>query len=128
MRAMSALSRDAGMSTRVCLAVTALRIRVSISAMGSVISQLSASSLDRLPAALGHARDVALERELPEAEAAQRKLPHVGARTAAQVAAVAQPDLEFRRLVFLGDLCSRGHVSPLNQQSAISTQRLPFSS
>src|SRR5437667_2139524 len=35
---MSALRRDPGMSTRVCLAVTALRIRVSISAIGSVIS------------------------------------------------------------------------------------------
>src|SRR5207248_11154897 len=41
MRAMSALSRDAGMSTRVCFATTPLRIRVSISAIGSVISQLS---------------------------------------------------------------------------------------
>ena len=35
---MSALMREAGMSTRVCLAVTALRIRVSMSAIGSVIS------------------------------------------------------------------------------------------
>src|SRR5205823_11291316 len=88
MRAMSPLMRDAGMSTRVCLAVTALRIRVSISAMGSVIfplstinSQLSASGL---PAALGDACDVALERELAAAQAAQRELAHVGARTAAQ--------------------------------------------
>ena len=40
---MSALMRDAGMSTRVCFAVTALRIRVSMSAIGSVIS-LSAQS------------------------------------------------------------------------------------
>jgi hypothetical protein len=38
MRAMSALMREAGMSTRVCFAVTAFRIRVSISAIGSVIS------------------------------------------------------------------------------------------
>src|ERR1051326_1564844 len=38
MRAISAFSRDAGMSTRVCLAVTALRIRASMSAIGSVIS------------------------------------------------------------------------------------------
>src|SRR5438093_11732894 len=37
MRAMSTLMRDAGMSTRVCLALTALRIRVSMSAIGSVI-------------------------------------------------------------------------------------------
>src|SRR5690242_19961275 len=37
---MSALMREAGMSTRVPLAVTALRILVSMSAMGSVISLL----------------------------------------------------------------------------------------
>src|SRR6266704_689974 len=37
MRAMSTLMRDAGMSTRVCLALTALRIRVSMSAIGSVM-------------------------------------------------------------------------------------------
>src|SRR3954469_23579409 len=34
---MSAFSREAGISTLVCLAVTALRIRVSMSAIGSVI-------------------------------------------------------------------------------------------
>ena len=33
------LIRDVGMSTRVCFAVTALRIRVSMSAIGSVISR-----------------------------------------------------------------------------------------
>src|SRR5258705_5941993 len=110
MRAMSALIREAGMSTRVCLAVTALRIRVSISAIGSVISfcsQLSAISL--LPAALRHTRHVTFERELAEAQAAQRELPHVGARAAAQAAAVAQPDLVLRRLLFLGDLRGRCH-------------------
>src|SRR5205809_2805218 len=110
MRAMSALMRDAGMSTRVCLAVTALRIRVSISAIGSVISQLSTIK-SQLPAALGDAGDVTLERELAEAQAAQRELPHVGARTAAQAAAVAQPDLVLRLLLFLGDLRCRCHSS-----------------
>src|SRR3982750_2034915 len=134
MRAMSAFSRDAGMSTRVCLAVTALRIRVSISAIGSVIflslqpSALShqPSAICQLPAALRHAGDVAFERELPEAEAAERELPHVGARPAAQAAAVAQPDLELRRFLFFRDLRGRGHISSSlfsisNQQSAISS-------
>src|SRR5262249_1339271 len=129
MRAISALSRDAGMSTRVCLAVTALRIRVSISAIGSVIflrSQLSAFAFrPGLPAALGHAGDVALERELAEAQAAQRKLPHVGTRPAAQMAAVAQPDLELRRLLFFRDLGSGGHIS--SSQSAISNQQFSSS-
>ena len=35
---MSAFRREAGISTRVCLALTAFRSRVSISAIGSVIS------------------------------------------------------------------------------------------
>src|SRR6266850_801675 len=111
MRAISAFSRDAGISTRVCLAVTALRIRVSISAIGSVISLNSKliHQLTRSPTALGDSRDVTLERQLPEAQAAQRELSHVGARTAAQAAAVAQPDLELRLFQFLRDFCSSGH-------------------
>src|SRR5665213_1656040 len=100
--------RDAGMSTRVCLAVTALRMRVSMSAIGSVIS-LQLSLL--LPAALRHTRDVAVERQLPETQAAQPELPHVGARPAAQVAAVAQAHLELGRLVFFRDFCGRCHKS-----------------
>src|SRR5262245_36372904 len=120
--------RDAGMSTRVCLAVTALRIRVSMSAIGSVMSQTFESgnwmiwssgngrraapspitllpdySITPLPTALRHACHVTLERQLPEAEAAERELPHVGARPTAQVAAVAQANLVFRFLLFLGD-------------------------
>src|SRR5437763_12505323 len=123
MRAISAFSRDPGMSTRVCLALTAFRIRVSMSEIGSVISsafgsQLSSRTLgstrrrpprwqtrrrsrrSRLPAALRHAGDVALQGELAEAQTAQRELPHVAARPSAQAAAIAQPDLELRRLLF----------------------------
>src|SRR6266542_3770556 len=110
MRAISAFSRDDGISTRVCFAVTALRIRVSMSAMGSVIpvpSNLVSWSIDKLvnhqftnlPTTLCYPCDVALERQLAKAQAAQRKLPHVGARAPAQVAAVAQPDLELRCLL-----------------------------
>src|SRR3982750_4281775 len=69
--------------------------------------RLRADSLS--PRTLRHARDVAVERQLAEAEAAQGELAHVGARTAAPVAAIPQPDLELRRLVFLRDFCSRGH-------------------
>src|SRR6185295_13847565 len=106
MRAISAFSRDAGMSTRVCFALTALRRRVSMSAIGSVISLF-------LPTTLCHPGDVALERQLAEAEAAQRELPHVGARAPAQLAPVAEPDLELGGLQFLRDLCSGGHISSL---------------
>src|SRR5438552_11796628 len=117
MRAISALSRDAGMSTRVCLAVTALRIRVSMSAIGSVISNSPTHQFTHSPTALGDARDVAFEGELPEAQSAQRELSHVGARPATQVAAVAQPDLELRLLLLFRDLCGRGHKT--NPESLI---------
>src|SRR5438094_5715142 len=110
MRAMSALMRDAGMSTRVCFAVTALRIRVSMSAIGSVISEPLNLVIDQLPTALRHSRNVSLKRELAEAESAQRELAHVGARPAAQAAAVAQPNLVLRRLQFLGHLRCSCHV------------------
>src|SRR5262245_21491631 len=124
---MSAFRRDAGMSTRVCLAVTALRIRDSMSAIGSVIKLQKTSirelatwrigdcqspnhQITKSPTALGHPCDVAFEREFPEAQAAERELPHVGTRAAAQVAAVAQPDLELRLLLFfcnLGGCCHK---------------------
>src|SRR4051812_11074398 len=55
------------------------------------------------PAALRDAGHVPFERELAEAQAAERELSHVGARPAAQATPVAQPNLEFRRLLFLGD-------------------------
>src|SRR5580765_420532 len=61
------------------------------------------------PTTLGYSRDVALERQLAEAQPAQRELPHVGARTAAQVAAVAQANLVLRLLLFFGDLRGRCH-------------------
>mgnify|MGYP006196474547 CR=1 FL=1 len=44
-RAISVFTFDAGMSTRRCLAPQALRIRVSISAIGSVMLILYRSSL-----------------------------------------------------------------------------------
>src|SRR6185369_12018113 len=107
---MSAFKRDAGMSTRVCLAVTALRIRDSMSAIGSVIFSTLSFPRSALPAALRHAGDVAFQREFPEAKAAERELPHVSTRAAAQVAAVAQSDLELRLFVFfrnLGGCCHK---------------------
>src|SRR5437667_73497 len=66
MRAISSFSFDDGISTRSCSALLALRMRVSMSATGSV----SISFL--LPGALRHARDHALMGELPHAVAAQR--------------------------------------------------------
>src|SRR5688500_11323996 len=128
------------MSTRVCLAVTALRMRVIMSEIGSVIlpsslvrrkeegerrsaavpfSSLLPSIFFLLPRALRHARDVAFERQLAEAEPAHVELPQIRARAAAQVAAVAVANLELERLRFLGDLCGRGHSISFRRKKAL---------
>src|SRR5262245_48471088 len=60
------LSLEAGMSHFSCSARLALRIRVRRSAIGSVIMARPPPS----PAGLDHARDFALQRELPEADPA----------------------------------------------------------
>src|SRR6185503_6368612 len=70
-RASSALSLERGMSTRRWPAVQAFRMRVSISATGSVMLMLSSLS----PAGLAHAGDVPLQRELAETDPAQSELP-----------------------------------------------------
>src|SRR5262245_65795611 len=59
------------------------------------------------PTAFRDSRDITFEGELPEAQAAQRELPHIRARAAAQVAAVAEPNLVLRLLLFLRDLGGR---------------------
>src|SRR4051812_2607456 len=82
------------------------------------VSHISVSSYQlpvaspRLPAGFRHACDVSLQRELAEAEAAQRELAEKRARAAAAPAAVTQPDLELRGLRLFGDLCSRSHRFP----------------
>src|SRR3954469_17414776 len=81
-RAIWTLSLDAGMSTVVCDAWIPLRIRVRKSAMGSVID------IRRyLPAALRHAGDVAVVRELAQADAAHAELAEHGTRATAATAA-----------------------------------------
>src|SRR5918996_1186351 len=98
MRAISTFSLEAGTSTRACFAMTALRRRVSISAIGSVIFYSRGPNTRSAPS-LRHAGHVALQRQLAEAEPAQRELAHVGSRPSAKMAAVPQTDLVFRRLV-----------------------------
>src|SRR5215203_988490 len=108
MRAISTFSFDAGRSTRGWRDPTALRIRVSMSAIGSVMflnlssvisSQLpvqrardspsrhaslnwplTTGNLCQLPATFRDARDVALQRQLTETQPAQRELAEVSAR------------------------------------------------
>src|SRR5690349_18509844 len=93
MRAISNLSLDAGTVVKSCLAVVALRNRVSMSAIGSVMFM----GFLRSPARLGDARDFPAQRVRAEADAAEPELPHVGARAAALVAAVMKLNLMFRR-------------------------------
>src|SRR5512136_605215 len=95
----SSLTLEAGTSQRSLPACTALRMRVRKSAMGSVIV-----IAHPLPARLGHAREVALQGQLAETQAAQLELADVGARTTAQFAAVAVPDAELRGPQRLRDL------------------------
>src|ERR1700757_4841494 len=73
--AMRCLIFDDGICTFALRERIALRMRVSISAIGSVISS---------PARLHDARDVAPERQLTEAHTAEPELPHERARPPAQ--------------------------------------------
>src|SRR5215208_4155152 len=121
MRAISSFSFEAGMSTRECRAAIALRIRVSMSAIGSVITLETPRKLARfrpaphargrllsmngreLPARLDHPGDLPLERQLAEADAAQLELAQVGAGAAAALAARVGARGELRRPLRLRD-------------------------
>src|SRR5665647_3637104 len=83
-RAISIFILDDGISTVLCRAVLPLRMRVSMSAMGSVIDMV----LDSLPARLGQTGDDALVRYLAQADAAEPELAVVRARATAPAAAV----------------------------------------
>src|SRR5579872_983244 len=93
--AISFFNRDEGTSTRSCLAIFALRMRVSMSATGSVITAICL--LLPLPRCLGDARNLAAMRELAEADPAQAELAQVASRPAAALAAVV---LAHRELLF----------------------------
>src|SRR3954454_2102012 len=104
MRAISRLSLLDGISTSSLAAMMPLRIRVRKSAMGSVIDI-------RSPTALGHAGDVALVRELAQADPAQAELAVDGARAPAAPAARVGPRLVLRRAVRADDLGCLCHGS-----------------
>src|SRR5919205_949907 len=88
----------------------AFRTRVSMSATGSVIIAVRSE----LPARFHHARDLAAQGPLAEADAAHCKAAHVGPRPAAQAAAVVLLHLELRRAQRLRDhRLLRHETSPL---------------
>src|SRR4051812_13576147 len=105
MRAISILSLLAGISTVSCDAWMALRTRVRKSATGSVMDMARL-----LPAALRHAGDVAVVRELAQADAAQAELAEHGACAAAAAAARVRAGLVLGGACLAGALGELGHL------------------
>src|SRR6186997_2952494 len=97
MRAISDLRPEVGISARSCSARLALRILVSMSAIGSVCM------LPPLPARLGHARDDALVGEVSQADSTEAELPVGRTCAPAAVAAVVRARLEALGLLRLLD-------------------------
>src|SRR5580692_4102501 len=91
--AMAFFVRDAGTSTVLWLAVLALRMRVSISAIGSVIDICSSPS----PRGFRHTGHDAGVSVLAKANAAHRELAQITARTPANQAPIVLPHTELRR-------------------------------
>src|SRR4029453_4649957 len=83
------LCRDHGTSMLALRACAPLRMRVSMSAMGSVIMSGS-------PAGLHEPRDLSLARGVAETEAAHGEATVEGTRPAAEGTAVVRPDPELR--------------------------------
>src|SRR5688500_3491814 len=113
-RAISPLIFEAGTATDSWRACCAFRIRVSMSAMGSVIDMNGSL----LPARLHDAGELAGQSELPEADAAQAELPDVGAWPPAKVTATVRLYLVLRRPPRLHDLGNFGHVYSLRSGTA----------
>src|SRR3989442_8420213 len=95
------------MSTRRCPAEQAFRMRVSISATGSV--RLIPSF--PLPAGLAHARDFPPQGELTETDTAQAELAEHSARAPAPLAPAHGADLELGRALGALDPRSLCHVT-----------------
>src|SRR6266508_1286542 len=100
-RAISSFTREVGMTALSCNALLALRMRASMSAIGSV----SIGS----PRALVHPGDAVLVGEIPQADPAQAELAVDRARPATAVAAMVAAGLEALRTGSLGDQGLIGH-------------------
>src|SRR5262245_41268846 len=97
--------REVGIVVESCIALLALRMRVSMSAIGSVCMSL--------PARFGHAGDLTLVRELAQTDPAEAELPEHRARPAAAVAARVLARLEARDSLGLRDQGLLCHYSLL---------------
>src|SRR3989344_2042930 len=99
--AMAYFTLEEGNSTNSRRTEMALRSRVSMSEIGSVI-------IGVLPAGLGHARDLAAVGELAEADAAEAEDAHEGAFAPATPAPVHDARRALRLPLRFGDLVFRG--------------------
>src|SRR5579875_8578 len=105
MSASDTLSLELGMRTESCIAALALRMRVSMSAMGSVIVIATPPS----PAGLGDAGDLTRVHHHPQADPAQPELAEHGLGPPAPPAPGVGPDLELGHALLLLDQCLLGH-------------------
>src|SRR5690242_5729312 len=105
MRATASFSFDEGITTSSWKAMFALRIRVSMSAIGSVIIGCAPS-----PRRLHDTGDLARVRHLAQADTAQPEVAVDRARPAATLAAAVPAHLELRRLLRLVDECLLRHA------------------
>ena len=100
---MPRLTRLVGMSTNGRSTRTALRMRVSISAIGSVIMVCQFPLLSLLPTGFTNTRDKSQIRVHTETDSAQTELAVDRSRTTAKLAAVLASGAELRFPVSLGD-------------------------
>src|SRR6266540_4635003 len=117
MRAISRLSLLEGISTSSCAAVMPLRTRVRKSAMGSVMDM-------RLPGALGHPGDVAVVRQLAQADAAHLELLVHRPCAATAAAAGVLPGLVLGTARLAHALGRLGHAQASWPASAASSSRM----
>src|SRR5215203_7324259 len=125
MRAISLFSRELGISALSCSARFALRILVSMSAIGSVCNATRPyfhnwSSDVLSPTAFRHSGDHSLVREVAQADPAEPELLVDRARAAAAVAARVRARLEPLRLARLLDQCFACHQCSLQGCCSVS--------
>src|SRR3990172_10829536 len=128
MPARASFTFDEGIATSSWNATFAFRMRVSMSARGSVIvtARLPPASPApcRSPRRLRHAGDLACVCHLSEADAAQPELAVHGARAPASMTARIRPRLELRWPLLLLDQCLLRHVAPRPcSRSRVATER-----
>src|SRR4051812_33118088 len=107
MPARASFNLEDGIFTVSCMATLPLRMRVSMSAMGSVIVMRCAPS----PAGLGHAGNFAGVGQVAEADAAKPELAEHRTRATAPAAAGVRLHLVLGLALLLLDECLLGHAA-----------------